>query len=241
MSVAGETIDYGPCAFMDAYDPATVYSSIDRMGRYAYANQPRIAQWNLARLAESLVPILADDQDAAIADAQDALNGFAPRFETAYHAGLRRKLGLSLAEDGDMDLAVALLDAMAENQVDFTLFFRRLSHAAAGAQEDEAVRSLFVDPTACDAWLARWRTRLDREPGDVEARRAAMLGVNPAFIPRNHRVEAMIRAAVEGDEFSPFEELLSVLSRPYEEQPPFASYMEPPQEHERVLATFCGT
>ena len=141
MSIAGETIDYGPCAFMDAYDPATVFSSIDHQGRYAYANQPRIALWNLTRLAETLLPLLSEDEDQAVAEAQEALGAFAPRFEAAFHAGLRRKLGLFTEREGDVALARDLLNAMAENQADFTLTFRRLSDAAADPESDEAVRA----------------------------------------------------------------------------------------------------
>jgi uncharacterized protein YdiU (UPF0061 family) len=241
MSVAGETIDYGPCAFMDAYDPATVFSSIDHGGRYAYGNQPRIALWNLTRLAEALLPLLADDQEAAIAQAQEVLGGFAPRFETAYHAGLRRKLGLATEREGDAALAGDLLNVMTENQADFTLTFRHLADAAAGPEGHEAVRNLLVNPQAYDGWAARWRERLAEEAQEPAARRDAMRAANPAFIPRNHRVEAMIQAAVERNDFAPFEELLRVLSRPYDDQPEFARYATPPQPHERVHATFCGT
>jgi uncharacterized protein YdiU (UPF0061 family) len=241
MSVAGETIDYGPCAFMDAYDPATVFSSIDQGGRYAYGNQPRIALWNLTRLAEALLPLLAPEQEAAIAQAQEVLGAFAPRFESAYHAGLRRKLGLVTERDGDAALAGDLLSLMTENQADFTLTFRHLADAAAAPEGDEAVRNLFVNPQAYDGWAARWRERLAQEPQDPAERRTAMRAFNPAFIPRNHRVEAMIQAAVQRDDFAPFEELLRVLSRPYEDQPEFARYAVPPEAHERVRATFCGT
>jgi uncharacterized protein YdiU (UPF0061 family) len=241
MSVAGETIDYGPCAFMDAYDPATVFSSIDQGGRYAYGNQPRIALWNLTRLAEALLPLLASEQEPAIAQAQEALGGFAPRFESAYHAGLRRKLGLATEQEGDAAVAQDLLKLMAENQADFTLTFRHLADAGADAGGAEAVRNLFVNPQAFDGWAARWRDRLAQEPQDPAARRAAMRAVNPAFIPRNHRVEAMIQAAVQHDDFAPFEELLRVLSRPYEDEPEFAQYATPPEPHERVRETFCGT
>lgn len=240
MSVVGETIDYGPCAFMDSYDPATVFSSIDQMGRYAYGNQPRTALWNLTRLAETLLPLLAEDQDKAVADAQAALEAFAPRFNAAYQAGLRRKLGLFTEREEDMALAEALMAAMAENQVDFTLFFRRLADAQTG-DGDEPVRSLFVDPTAFDRWATQWRARLAQEPQDAETRRRAMRSVNPAFIPRNHRVEAMIKAAVEQEDFGPFEELLAVLAKPFEDQPAFSHYADPPLEHERVTRTFCGT
>jgi uncharacterized protein YdiU (UPF0061 family) len=240
-SISGETIDYGPCAFMDHYDPATVFSSIDELGRYAYANQPRIALWNLTRLAECLLPLFSEDQEKAVLEAQSALAEFAEAFNAAYQAGLRAKLGLSTARDGDQALAQDLLDALAKNQADFTLTFRRLSDAALGADHESGVRQLFADPGAFDEWAARWRQRTSEEPQDQAARRAAMLAVNPAFIPRNHRVEAVIEAAVTRDDFAPFEELLTVLSKPYDDQPAFAEYAEPPQPHQRVLQTFCGT
>jgi serine/tyrosine/threonine adenylyltransferase len=241
MSIAGETIDYGPCAFMDAYDPATVFSSIDRQGRYAYGNQPRIGLWNLTRLAEALLPLLSEDQEKAVSEASEALEAFSSKFEAAYHAGLRRKLGLLTEREDDPTLAGDLLKAMAENQADFTLTFWRLSDAAAGSEADEAVRNLFINPLAYDAWAARWRERLSQEPQDAATRRAAMRAVNPAYIPRNHRVEAVIQAAVERDDFAPFEGLLMVLSQPYEDQPAFAHYAEPPEPHQRVYRTFCGT
>jgi uncharacterized protein YdiU (UPF0061 family) len=239
MSIAGETIDYGPCAFMDAYNPTTVFSSIDRLGRYAYGNQPRMAQWNLTRLAEAMLPLLNDDTDRAIEDAQDALAAFGPHFERAYHGGLRRKLGLADEHAGDVELASAILSAMAENQVDFTLFFRRLSGVLDG--NDEPVRSLFTDPTAFDRWAQQWRARLVQDKLAPQARRAAMDAVNPAFIPRNHHVAAMIVAAVERNDFGLFDELLNLLSKPFEDQPGFERYAAPPQPHERVTATFCGT
>jgi uncharacterized protein YdiU (UPF0061 family) len=244
-SISGETIDYGPCAFMDHYDPKQVFSAIDEMGRYAYANQPRIAQWNMTRLAECLLPLISDDQDKAVAEAQAAIGEFVEVFDTAYQAGLRRKLGLFSARDDDRILAQDLLDAMARNQADFTLTFRRLSDAALGPDHDGGVRQLFADPAAYDEWAARWRQRLGGEPEDSKqdsrARRTAMRAVNPTFIPRNHRVEAVIEAAVNRDDFVPFEKLLAVLSKPYEDQPAFSAYAEPPEPHERVLQTFCGT
>src|SRR5712675_968982 len=240
-SISGETIDYGPCAFMDHYDPAMVFSSIDEQGRYAYANQPRIALWNLTRLAECLLPLLADEQDKAIEEAQTALGGFAEAFNAAYQAGLRRKLGLSTTRDGDPALAHDLLDAMAKNQADFTLTFRRQSDAALDPGGDAEVRRLFADPAAYDEWALRWRQRISDEPSDPIARKAAMRAVNPAFIPRNHRVEAVIDAAVNRDDFALFEELLTVLSKPFEDQPALSGYADPPEPHQRVLQTFCGT
>jgi uncharacterized protein YdiU (UPF0061 family) len=239
MSVAGETIDYGPCAFMDAYDPATVFSSIDRAGRYAYGNQPRIAHWNLTRLAETLLPLLDEDENAAVEQAQDALAGFGALFEQTYFGGLRRKVGLSSDEPEDVELINMLLTRMSEHQVDFTLLFRTLGRAAVG--EDEPARALFVDPTAFDAWATQWRSRLSRDGQAAAHRRAAMDRVNPAFIPRNHQVEAMITAAVERQEHAPFHRMLDVLSRPFEDQPDALDLAEPPLPHERVAATFCGT
>jgi uncharacterized protein YdiU (UPF0061 family) len=240
MSVAGETIDYGPCAFMDAFHPGTVFSSIDAAGRYAYGNQPRIAAWNLARLAEALLPLLAGQTEPAVAAAEAALEGFAPAFETAYRDGLRRKLGLAADEPDDLALASGLLAAMADNQADFTLTFRHLCDAAADPQADRRVRALFADPAAYDGWAAGWRARLAREPATPADRRAAMRAVNPAFIPRNHRIEAVIAAASTGD-FAPFEALLAVLARPYDDQPDAASYADPPTPDEVVRQTFCGT
>jgi uncharacterized protein YdiU (UPF0061 family) len=240
-SISGETIDYGPCAFMDHYDPAMVFSSIDEQGRYAYANQPRIALWNLTRFAECLLPLLSAEQDKAIEDAQLKLSGFAESFNTAYQAGLRSKLGLFKAREADQALAQDLLDAMAKNQADFTLTFRRLSDAALDALGDADIRQLFADPTAYDEWAVRWRQRISGEPQDPTVRQIAMRAVNPAFIPRNHRVEAVIDAAVNRDDFAPFEELLTVLSKPYEDQPAFAGYALAPEPHQRVLQTFCGT
>jgi uncharacterized protein YdiU (UPF0061 family) len=240
-SIAGETIDYGPCAFLDEYHPAKVFSSIDQNGRYAYAHQPRIAHWNLVRLAETLLPLLADDEATAVAAAQEVLASFAPLFETAYQAGMRRKLGLATERDGDAALAQDLLARMAENGADFALTFRRLGDAAAGPEGDAAVRALFADPAAYDAWAARWRRRLQDEPMPPPARRAAMQAVNPAFIARNHLVEAALAAAAERGDYAPFEALLEVIARPFEDQPGREGFSAPPAPDERVLQTFCGT
>ncbi len=240
-SVVGETIDYGPCAFLDNYDPATVFSSIDHAGRYAYANQPRIAQWNLARLAETLLPLLGADEAAAVAAANEALAGFEPVFGAAWLGGLRRKLGLATARDGDADLAQSLLICMAENGADFTLTFRGLCDAATGPAGDAALLALFTNPAAYVDWATRWRKRLADEPGTPTARRDAMRAVNPAFIPRNHLVEAALNAATERQDFGPFETLLDVVSNPYEERPNLERYAAPPRPEERVEQTFCGT
>jgi protein adenylyltransferase len=240
-SISGETIDYGPCAFMDHYDPAQVFSSIDEQGRYAYANQPRIALWNLTRLAECLLPLLSDDQEKAIAEAQEILSAFIESFAAAYQAGLRNKIGLFTTRETDEALVQDLLDVMARNQADFTLTFRRLSEAALDPAGDVKVRALFAEPSAYDEWAARWRQRTNQESQTPSERQAAMRTVNPAFIPRNHRVEAVIQAAMVKDDYAPFEELLAVLSKPFDDQPQFAGYAEPPQPDQRVLQTFCGT
>ena len=239
-SISGETIDYGPCAFMDHYDPAQVFSSIDEQGRYAYANQPQIALWNLTRLAECLLPLFSDDKDKAIEQAQLILGEFAEKFTAAYQGGLRAKIGLFSQRDGDEALVQDLLDAMARNQADFTLIFRRLGDLAGDADND-SVRQSFAEPAAFDEWAARWRQRLADEPQSAAERRAAMRAVNPAFIPRNHRVEAVIQAAMTNDDYAPFEELIAVLAKPFEDQPAFAGYADPPQPEQRVLQTFCGT
>jgi serine/tyrosine/threonine adenylyltransferase len=240
-SIAGETIDYGPCAFMDAYDPATVFSSIDRLGRYAYGNQPSIVQWNLARLAETMLPLLAEDQEQAVAAAREALGAFAPSFYATYQSGLQRKIGLTTEREGDAALIQDLLTRMAENSADFTLTFRRLCAAAAAPEGDAAVRALFADASAYETWAVRWRRRLTMDIADSEARSAAMRAVNPAFIPRNHLVEGALNAAIARQDFAPFEELLEVLSRPYEGRPGYERYAAPPAPGERVQQTFCGT
>ncbi len=240
-SIAGETIDYGPCAFLDAYDPAAVFSAIDHHGRYAYANQPVIAHWNLTRLAECLLPLLSGDEALAIAQAEEALGAFAPTFDNAYRAGLRRKLGLLSERDGDPELGRDLLQLMAADGADFTLTFRALSEGASDAAGELPARKHFKDLVAFDAWAARWRRRLAPEGMDDVVRQQAMQAVNPAYIPRNHRIEAVIRAAVDRNDFGPFEELLSVLSKPFEHRESDADYAKPPEASERVHQTFCGT
>jgi uncharacterized protein YdiU (UPF0061 family) len=243
-SISGETIDYGPCAFMEAYDPAKVYSSIDHGGRYAYGNQPRAAMWNLARLAEALLPVLVQEsasEEAAVAAANEILSSFEPQFEAARIAGLRRKLGMLTEREGDVALAEDLLQRMAANQADFTLTFRKLCDAAAGPEGGAGVRTLFADPEAYDNWAAGWRGRLLEESADPRERAAAMRKVNPAFIPRNHFVEAALDAASLRQDFKPFEDLLDVVSRPYEERSGLEKYAMPALPEECVLQTFCGT
>jgi serine/tyrosine/threonine adenylyltransferase len=240
-ALSGETIDFGPCAFMDSYDPATTFSAIDELGRYAYGNQPTIAQWNLARFAETLVPLLDPSSERAVELANEAISAFTSRFQEHWLAGMRDKLGLSTKDEGDLELAHALLRAMRENAADFTLTFRRLCDAAVEKKADTDVRALFADPAAYDNWASRWRSRLAAEAIDPDARAQAMRTVNPAFVPRNHRVEQALDAAIEYGDFSPFAELLTVLSQPYEDQAAFADYASPPHADERVFRTFCGT
>jgi len=238
MAISGETIDYGPCAFMDAYDPATVFSSIDEAGRYAYGRQPSIAAWNLTRFAETLLPLLATDQEAAIDIAREALGGFAPRFEAAWLAGMRRKLGLSTEQKSDTALITDLLRHMHEARADWTLTFRALADAAAG---NEAPARALLNPPAWDAWAPQWRTRLAAEPAPPADRAAAIRAASPLYIPRNHLVEAALTAAVQSGDYGPFEDLLGVISMPFEQRDGLERFALPPAPEERVLATFCGT
>jgi serine/tyrosine/threonine adenylyltransferase len=233
MSIAGETIDYGPCAFMDAFDPAAVFSSIDQQGRYAFGNQPRIALWNLTRLAECLLTLLSENEEAAIEIAKAELEKFAATFDAALMKGMLAKLGID-GDSEDGELIGEFLRLLAQSNADYTLAFRRLCDAADG--RPDALRDTMLDLAAFDAWAEKWRQRREMRPLDV----AAMRKVNPAFIPRNHRIEAAIQAA-QRDDYGPFEELLTVLAKPYDDQPQFAAYAEPPKDDERVTQTFCGT
>jgi uncharacterized protein YdiU (UPF0061 family) len=239
MAISGETIDYGPCAFMDHYDPATVFSSIDTHGRYAYANQPRIAQWNLARFGETLLSLIDADRNRAIARATEVVNVFPERYERHWLKGMRAKLGLVNEEEADLNLATAFLTAMEGKKVDYTLAFRYLADAAVG--QEESLRALFADPSAYELWSGHWRARLAREAVAPLERAQAMRRVNPAFIPRNHRVEEALSAAVERADYAPFETLLNILSRPFDDQPEFAAFAEPAPEGQGCYQTFCGT
>ena len=234
MTISGETIDYGPCAFMDAYHPDTVFSSIDQFGRYAYANQPQIAVWNLAQLATALLPLIPD-RDEGIEVFTTAVNGFSDRFDAEWHGVLAAKLGLRDQREGDVALALDLLDLMAENQADFTRTFRALSGPDPSWARDEC-----VDPTAMDGWLVRWRARLAQEDVTSEDRVARMRAVNPARIPRNHRIEQVIAAAVDGDH-GPFHALMAALADPFAEDAAHKPYEDAPQDGEHVTRTFCGT
>ena len=302
MAISGETIDYGPCAFMEAYDPDQVFSSIDVNGRYAYANQPSIALWNLTLLAECLLPLLeteAGSKEAALDSAKASLAAFQPQLEAAHLAALRRKFGLLTEREGDEALIAGLFDRMAANHADFTLTFHRLadecasrpdppkpgapfmqshrmggpagarrgevagarmgevagapfmqSHRMGGpaATASESPRTLFTDPAAFDTWATDWRARLALEPAPPEHIAATMRLANPAFIPRNHLVQAVIDAAVLRDDFAPFRELLHVVAHPYglesesdEDRLDLAHYLTPALPSERVTQTFCGT
>lgn len=244
MSVSGETIDFGPCAFMEAYDPATVFSSIDQRGRYSYSNQPIAAHWNLTRLAEALLPLLQQEsgsEEAGLASANEALAAYEPQFDAARQAGFARKIGLQTQLEGDGALAADLLDRMARNAADFTLTFRLLCDAAADPAADRHVRSLFADPSAYDAWAVVWRSRLRLEPLPGSLLADTMRKVNPAFIPRNHLVQAAIEAAELREDYRPFEELVDVISRPFEVRLGMDRFTSPATPAERVLHTFCGT
>jgi uncharacterized protein YdiU (UPF0061 family) len=232
MTISGETIDYGPCAFMEAYDPATVYSSIDHAGRYAYGNQPVVAEWNLARFAETLLVLFSDDETTAIDLAMTSLGGFRSRFEADWSAGMREKLGLSTDTDDAVvtPLVNDLLAALKQSHVDYTSFFRQLSLAARG--DAEPVRGLFVDLAGFDDWLTRWRA--------LNPDADAMDRVNPVYIPRNHLVEAALTAATEGD-MGPFDELLMAVGEPYSPRPGVERFAEPAPGDFGDYQTFCGT
>ncbi len=246
MSITGETIDYGPCAFMDAYHHRQVFSSIDRQGRYAYSNQPSIGLWNLTRLAEALLPLLADNPEAAVEAGQQVLAGYAGCYEAAWLAGMRAKCGLTSCSDdkGDEDKALIedLLDVMADNRADFTLTFYHLSRLAGQpSEQDNDLQALFDNSAQLDAWSEKWRKRLRLEPQRDEARQESMQAVNPVYIPRNHQIEVAIRAAEDQGDFSVFHELHAVLQNPYVQQEGKDGYMQAPEPEEVVEYTFCGT
>ena len=245
MAISGETIDYGPCAFMDKYDPKTVFSSIDHGGRYAYANQPGIAQWNVARLAETLLPLIDSDMDKAVGLATEVVESFIAQFDAYFLEAMRRKIGLATAVEGDADLINRLLATMHNAGADFTLTFRGLALEAHNPTHApgalSGLRELFGTDSAIDGWLRDWRERLVNDPQNAAERAAGMRRVNPAFIPRNHRVEAALEAASNGGDYQPFQQLLGILQRPYVDQPEHASFGQPPEPSERVFKTFCGT
>jgi uncharacterized protein YdiU (UPF0061 family) len=224
---------------MDHYDPGTVFSSIDTHGRYAYANQPKIAQWNLARFAETLLTLYEVDSNLAVARASEVVNNFPHRYEHHWLNGMRAKLGLFTEEEADLNLATEFLTAMESNKVDYTLAFRYLANAALG--DEEPLRALFSDPSAYDLWSQHWHARLAREATAPLERAQAMRRANPAFIPRNHRVEEALSAAVVQDDYAPFDALLNILARPFDDQPEFAAFTEPAPDGQGRYRTFCGT
>lgn len=238
MLLCGETVDYGPCAFMEVFDPRAVFSSIDHGGRYAYQNQPGIAHWNLVRLAEALLPLIDDDSDRAVGLARETLDAFPQQFEAAHGAGLARKLGFAGLRPEDSELVEDLFSALAADEADFTLAFRYLTERD-GPQAD-AMATLFRPGEALAAWLPRWQTRLDDEGGDAAARRERMRAVNPLFIARNHLVQGAIEAAEAGD-LAPFHRLAERVADPFRWDPSDADLARPAQPEERVLRTFCGT
>jgi len=232
MAISGETIDYGPCAFMDRYHPATVFSYVDRGGRYAFNRQADIAVWNLAQFATALLPLMGPDENAAIDAAKEALHAYPDLFKDEWLAVFRAKIGLASAEDADPELIHGLLDLMAKDSADFTNSFRALG--------TDAARDQFTDRDAFETWAALWRARLARDGQSDAARTAQMRAANPAYIPRNHRVEAAIQAALKG-ELAAFTKLLSITAQPFDDQPENTEFMRPPQPAEEVLQTFCGT
>ncbi len=232
MTISGETIDYGPCAFMEAFDPATVYSSIDQLGRYAYGNQPLVAEWNLARLAEAMLPLLHDDEEQAVPLAVEALGAFRRHYDAAWTSGMRIKLGLPAGPDDSATTSLVddLLALLQKNSVDHTSFFRHLGAAARG--DGEPARSLFLDLAAFDAWARRWRALAP--DADVMDR------TNPVYLPRNHLVEEALTAGSEGD-LNPLERLLDAVTRPFDERPGLERYAEPAPQDFGAYRTFCGT
>jgi uncharacterized protein YdiU (UPF0061 family) len=230
MTISGETIDYGPCAFMEAYDPATVYSSIDHGGRYAYGNQPVVAAWNLARFGEALLPLIDADQDRAVELATESLGGFRRRFDEAWLAGMRAKLGLPEGfEVGP--LAEDLLTLMREGRADHTAFFRDLATAARG--DADPARAHLLDLTAFEDWLARWRA--------VGPDAEAMDRVNPVYVPRNHLVEEALAAAVNDDDLGPLERLVDAVTGPFDARPGLDRYAAAAPPDFGAYRTFCGT
>ena len=236
-TISGQTIDYGPCAFMDAYDPATVFSSIDHGGRYAYGNQPRIAHWNLARLGEAMLPLLAADLEPAVEAANDVLATFADRYQRHWLAGMRAKLGLTSPDPADVDLVRDLLGLMHTHQLDFTSSFRALS---AATTDHSSVRRLVAEPGGFDSWAARWQSRLATEGRRGADVAAAMDLTNPVYIPRNHLVEQALAAATRG-ELEHYERLLEIVTAPFEDRPEWAAYAQPAPPDAGRYRTFCGT
>jgi len=239
VTISGETIDYGPCAFLDRYDPAAIYSSIDHGGRYAYRNQPGITQWNLARLAETLLSLIDDDHEQAVAVVTEILEDFPARYEQRWLAGMRTKLGLVQEHDGDLDLVGALLDLLEAHQVDYTSAFRALSRSLRG--NPQSLVDLFDADSAVEPWLSRWHDRMSSEQRDFALVAGAMDKANPVYIPRNHLVEEAFASAGQGD-LAPFHELLGRVTDPFTEHQGMNRFAQPaPAGFDDSFRTFCGT
>tara|TARA_B110000037_G_C17090226_1_gene493695 strand:+ start:366 stop:1841 length:1476 start_codon:yes stop_codon:yes gene_type:complete len=240
-TISGETLDYGPCAFMDIYHPDKVFSSIDFHARYSYSGQPKIAQWNLAGFSSALLPLMKNDQDKWVEKINIAINDFPAQVNELYLEGMRKKLGLSSVQDGDEELARDLLGRMAQNRADFTQTFRLLSTVSGkNIVRDTAIRTTFQNPYHFDDWAVRWRSRLEKDGMKEDQRVALMCSVNPKFIARNHLVAEVIEAA-EGDDYEPLYTLLDILEKPFEEQRVCARFSTPPRKDQVVHQTFCGT
>jgi len=241
MLLSGETIDYGPCAFIDEFDPATVFSSIDHGGRYAYRNQPHIAHWNLSVLAQTLLPFLDENPDKAMASGQAAIDVFPDLYQTAYLGNMCKKLGFTRNKSDDAVLVQDLMTLMHEAKADFTLTFRRLSDLADSQQTSGGVNSIFELPETIAPWLERWQQRLLSDPQDSSTRQSAMYSINPVFIPRNHLVEEAIEAASNEQDFKPFHKLVDILAQPFVFNKELSRYALPPRPEQVVKQTFCGT
>ncbi|MDC0923849.1 protein adenylyltransferase SelO family protein, partial [Gammaproteobacteria bacterium] len=239
MAISGETIDYGPCAFMDAYDPATVFSSIDVNGRYAYGNQPAILTWNLTRLAETLIPLVNKDKDESIKLLTEVLQLIKPVYTNYWLSLMRSKIGLSKEEQNDIELITNLLEIMEEEKADFTNSFRLLSKALIG--DTQSIRKLFNNSRRFDGWMMIWQERISQEGVAEEKIATSMNKINPIYIPRNHKVEEVLKAVVNENDMKPFSSLYSILQNPYKEIIGLESFSEPAPESNIPYKTFCGT
>tara|TARA_B100000678_G_scaffold250485_1_gene225347 strand:- start:1504 stop:2991 length:1488 start_codon:yes stop_codon:yes gene_type:complete len=240
-SISGETIDYGPCAFMDSYDPATVFSSIDHHGRYAYGNQPNIAQWNIACLGECLLPLIHPDRNKAIGIAEEILDSFQDKFRKYWLSGMYKKIGLTQNEPEDINLLEQLLELMKENKTDYTLTFRYLSDAIENDTGNSNFEKQFLSQNKISEWLVSWRKRLKIQSASFKKIKMSMQKENPAFIPRNHRIEKAIYEAVDNNDYSYMDHLILLLNKPYQDQPNNSEYMHPPEKPDHNYQTFCGT
>jgi uncharacterized protein YdiU (UPF0061 family) len=239
MTISGETIDYGPCAFIDAYDPSTVFSSIDQNGRYSYENQPKILTWNLTRLAETLIPLVHKDHNEAIKLLTEVLQLIKPVYTNYWLSSMRSKIGLSKEEQDDINLISQLLNLMKSNKVDFTLCFRYLSKALVG--EIRSIKKLFKNDAAFDNWMTLWKERISQESISDKKIASSMNSVNPMYIPRNHKLEEALDAAVLENNMDLFLKLHDILKSPYEEVEEFHEYEKPAKNSSVKYKTFCGT